>query len=75
MPDKNYTERGADMTVFAVAKKDPYIISSDEAKIVFSAVRDADTQRKVSESASRLQTTCLKRGAEIKAARAEERKD
>ena len=70
MTDTDYIERGADMAVFAVAKKDPYIISSDEAKIVFSASRNVDAQRRATESASRLQATCLKRGSEIKAVRA-----
>mgnify|MGYP004698803051 FL=1 len=61
------------MSIYAVAKKTPYVISAEESKAIFSSVPDAKAQKAIADSARLFENTCLKKGTELQ--KKKEKKD
>lgn len=55
----------AQMSIYAVAKKEPYVITSEERKEIFSTPKNMEARARMIASARLLETTCLKKGQEV----------
>lgn len=69
MPDNEFTKRGVTMSVYAVPKKEPYVISEEEARRIASTPRNEEAHQRAKELANEFRATCLKKGAEARARR------